>query len=99
MFTNLHLLDNNSNAFDDDEKSDWITHGEGVVDICGFIFLGDDISGLDDVRVFWAQVSNAPMEQTMDQLKETMWNITKGWYKRWGCTLCSCNITPQSGMC
>jgi hypothetical protein len=37
MFTNLHLLDNNSNAYNDDEKSNWITNEEGVVDVGGFI--------------------------------------------------------------
>jgi hypothetical protein len=67
MFTNLHLLDNNYNACDDDEKLDWITNGEGVVDIRGLISLGDDISGFDDVRVLQAQVSDVPMEQAMDQ--------------------------------
>jgi hypothetical protein len=61
-FTNLHLLDNNSNASYDDEKSNWIINGEGVVDIGGLIFLGDDISRFDDVRVLQAQVSDAPIE-------------------------------------
>jgi hypothetical protein len=87
MFTKLHLLDNNSNASNDNEKSDWITNGEGVVDIGGFIFPGDDISGFDDVKMLRAQVSNAPMEQTMDQLKETMWNIIKDGTKG-GVALC-----------
>jgi len=63
MFTNLHLLDNNFNASEDDEMLDWITNGEGVVDIGGLIYLGDDISGFYDVKVPQAQVSNAPMEQ------------------------------------
>ncbi len=62
MFTNPHLLDNNSNAFDDDQKSDWVISGEGVVDIGGLISLGDDISTLNDVKVLEAQASNAPME-------------------------------------
>jgi len=75
MFTYLHLLDNNSNAFDDDERSDWIINEEGVVDIGGLISLGDDISTFDDVKVSEAQASNAPMEWVMDQLKETMWDI------------------------
>jgi hypothetical protein len=77
MFTNLHLFDNNSNAFDDDEKWNWITNGEGVVDIGGLIFPCDDILGFEDVSVHQAQVLDAPMEQAMDQLKETMWNNTK----------------------
>jgi hypothetical protein len=75
MFANLHLLDNNSNAFDDDEKPDRVTNGEGGVDIGGLI--GDDISTFDDVKVLEAQASNAPMEQVMDQLKETMQDIKK----------------------
>jgi hypothetical protein len=29
------------------------------------------------VKVHEAQVSNAPMEQIMDPLRKTMWNITK----------------------
>jgi hypothetical protein len=77
MFTYPHLLDNNSNAFDDDERSDWIINEEGVVDIGGLISLGDDISTFDDVKVCEAQASNAPMEWVMDQLKETMWNVMK----------------------
>jgi hypothetical protein len=77
MFTNPHLLDNNSNAFDDDQKSDWVISGEGVVDIGGLISLGDDISTFDDVKMPKAQASNAPMEWVMDQLKETMWDIMK----------------------
>ncbi len=81
MFTNLHLLDNNYNASDDNEKLDWIINGEGIVDIGGLISLGDDISGFDDVKVLQAQVSDALMEQVMDQLKETMWNITKNYTK------------------
>jgi hypothetical protein len=81
MFTNLHLLDNNLNASEDNEKLDWITNREGVVDIGGLISLGADISGFDDVKVPRAQVSDAPMEQTMDQLKKNMWNITKDYTK------------------
>jgi len=77
MFTNLHLLDNNFNASKDNEKLDWITNGEGVVDIGGLISLSADILGFDDVKVPQAQVLDAPMEQTMDQLKKTMWSITK----------------------
>ncbi len=87
MSTNLHLLDNNSNASDDDEKSYWITNGEGVLDIGGLISPSAYISSFDDVKVPWTQVSDAPMEQTMDQLKETMWNITKD-YTKGGVVLC-----------
>jgi hypothetical protein len=42
------------------------------VDSGGLIFPGDDILAFNDVRVPRAQVLDAPMEQTMDQLKETM---------------------------
>ncbi len=76
-----------TNAYNDDEKLDWITNGEGVVDIGGLISPSDDILGFDDVRVPWAQVSDASMEQAMDQLKETMWNITKDYIKG-GVALC-----------
>jgi len=62
MFIDPHLLDNNYNAFDDDERLERVTNGEGVVDIGGLISLGDDISTFDDVKVPKAQVSNAPME-------------------------------------
>jgi hypothetical protein len=62
MFEDPHLLDNNSNAFDDDERPDRVTIGEGVVNIGGLISLGDDNSTLDDVKVPEAQMSNAPME-------------------------------------
>ncbi len=62
MFIDPHLLDNNSNAFNDDERPNQVTSGEGVADIGGFISLGDDISTLDDVKVPKAQVSNVPME-------------------------------------
>jgi len=54
-----------------------VTNGEGVVNIGGLIFLGDDISTFDDVKVPEAQASNAPMERVMDQLKETMQDIMK----------------------
>jgi len=47
MFAYPHLLDNNSNAFNGDERSDQVTSGKGVVDIDGFIYLGNDVSTLD----------------------------------------------------
>ncbi len=62
MFTDLHLWDNDSNAFDDDEGPNEVIDGEGLVDIGGLISLGDDISTFDDVRVPQAQASNALME-------------------------------------
>ncbi len=62
MFTNLHLWDNDSNAIDNDKGLDQITDGDGVINIGGFISPNDDISTLDDVRVFQAQASNVPME-------------------------------------
>ncbi len=62
MFTNLHLLDNNSNASDDNERPNQITNGEGVVDIDGLIFPSDHISTFHDVKVPQAQMSNAHME-------------------------------------
>jgi len=71
----LHSLDNN--AFDDDERLDWVTNGEGIVDIGGFISPGDDISTLDDVKVLEAKTSNALMEWVMAQLMESMRNIMK----------------------
>jgi hypothetical protein len=99
MFVDLRLLDNNSNAFDDDERPNRVTSGEGVVNIGGLISLGDDISTLNDVKVPKAQASNVPMEQILDQLKETMQRHHKGIYKRWGCTLRPCDIILQSGIC
>jgi hypothetical protein len=87
MFVNHHLLDNNSNAFNDDEGLDRIISGEGVVNIGGIIFLGDDISTLDDVKVPKAQASNVPMELVMDQLKKTMRDIMKECIKG-GVALC-----------
>ncbi len=61
----------------DDERLEWVTNGEGVVDIGGLISLGDDISTFNDLKVLKAQASNARMEQATDQLKETMQDIMK----------------------
>jgi hypothetical protein len=97
MFANPHLLDNNSNAFNDDERPDLVTNGEGVVDIGGLISLGDDISTVNDVNMFEAQTCS--YVTSIGPIKGDHVRHHKGVYRRWGCTLCPWDIIPQSGTC
>jgi hypothetical protein len=97
MFVDPHLLDNNSNAFDDDERPNSVTNGEGVVNVGELISLGDDISTVNDVKVLEAQTCSYVTSN--GAIKRDHVRHHKGVYKRWGCTLRPCDIIPQSGMC